>query len=370
MFLTYFCVLLRPFSRQDLVQSMKLKNKKGKKRRKKPKKISEEDRSSPSDLLFNKVFGAILEEDEEQQEQDTKITIVVNHDEAGGTNGKELDDIDFFPTLNHGGNGLESHALPPTRPCDEAALYVHKTNKRRRRNYAIACFVVIIVAGIISRSVFLMYPKDEINQDNDMQSNTVSSSGPKGYAKSESSPASDPNGQSESATTDSNTIRITPSALTSIKSSRPKSTDGGKKFLSVDGSDDETRVSFLRFDLSSLPKHDEVAKATLKLHLTSKHVDINAKVFVDVLPHGGEWMGDMISWNNPVEEEGLSNLESFSVTGSEQKLFEVDVTSAIEPKMRMVTFKLWTGSVERINFASEDWNGGDSEPELIVSLAN
>ena len=49
-------------------------------------------------------------------------------------------------------------------------------------------------------------------------------------------------------------------------------------------------------------------------------------------------------------------------------MVEVDVTSAIDPKDKWVTFKLSNESSEGLNFASAGWNGGEAVPELMVTL--
>ena len=87
-------------------------------------------------------------------------------------------------------------------------------------------------------------------------------------------------------------------------------------------------------------------------------------------------------WNDPVEDRGSYRVDSFSVTattgGSEeeqqQHTFEADVTSAIidysKVNKHVVTFRLSTKSNERLDFASEGWNGGSAVPELVLVMSS
>ena len=101
------------------------------------------------------------------------------------------------------------------------------------------------------------------------------------------------------------------------------------------------------------------------------------------MPHGGMWSEGTVSWNDPVEDRGSYRVDSFSVTATttttggleeEQHTFEADVTSAIidysKVNKHVISFRFSTESNERLDFASEGWNGGSAVPELVLVMSS
>mmetsp|Transcript_16752 Transcript_16752/g.27273 ORF Transcript_16752/g.27273 Transcript_16752/m.27273 type:complete len:436 (-) Transcript_16752:219-1526(-) len=169
---------------------------------------------------------------------------------------------------------------------------------------------------------------------------------------------------------------LKPSALATIEKSNPDFKLGGMEQLSVEG---DERISFIHFNLTSI-SDDVVARATLNLHLTTRDNDItDITVRVDMLPHVWAWSAGSVSWNEPLASEEPFTVGYLSPVGYlaaaplasdiTEHLYEVDVTSAISRAHRQwVTFRLSTESSGRLWFASEEWNGGELVPELVIVL--
>jgi len=181
---------------------------------------------------------------------------------------------------------------------------------------------------------------------------------------------SDPVNNTSVSTSDSDPlIRIKPSALATIEKSNPDFKNGGLEQLSVEG---DERISFIHFDLS-LISEDVVAKATLNLHVTTHDDDMSATtVRVEMLPHVWAWSAGSVSWNEPLASEEpflVDYLAAVPNPNTTEQLYEVDVTSAIfRAHQQRVTFRLSTESSGRLWFASEEWNGGELVPELVIVL--
>eukprot|EP00571_Detonula_confervacea_P011475 CAMPEP_0172303984 /NCGR_PEP_ID=MMETSP1058-20130122/5444_1 /TAXON_ID=83371 /ORGANISM="Detonula confervacea, Strain CCMP 353" /LENGTH=562 /DNA_ID=CAMNT_0013015023 /DNA_START=44 /DNA_END=1732 /DNA_ORIENTATION=- len=160
-------------------------------------------------------------------------------------------------------------------------------------------------------------------------------------------------------------------AVAAIKKSHPDDEWGGLEELAVER---DERISFVRFDLSSIAKDDVVVRAKLNLYL-KKHSGQDGELNVEKLPHGGNWTDQSVSWNNPPNSTESYSVNSFNVTGLPsgvtKQLIEVDVTSAIlyQNTQEWVTFKLSAASSGDLWFASKRWNGGEAAPELVVTLA-
>lgn len=169
-----------------------------------------------------------------------------------------------------------------------------------------------------------------------------------------------------------NLLQIRPSAITTVKKSRPKSKTGGMVNFSVEGNDE--RMSYVRFELSNIPKKDYVVKeARLYLYLHRfKGSDDDFKVSIDALPHAKKWLDGTVSWNEPINARGSFLVDTFEAKLDDKKkhLYEVDVTDAVARQKTRITFKLYTDkSNGRVDFAGKTYNGGDNVPELVVTLS-
>eukprot|EP00571_Detonula_confervacea_P008142 CAMPEP_0172320282 /NCGR_PEP_ID=MMETSP1058-20130122/40181_1 /TAXON_ID=83371 /ORGANISM="Detonula confervacea, Strain CCMP 353" /LENGTH=451 /DNA_ID=CAMNT_0013035515 /DNA_START=96 /DNA_END=1451 /DNA_ORIENTATION=- len=168
-------------------------------------------------------------------------------------------------------------------------------------------------------------------------------------------------------------LRIPATAVATIKKSHPDDKRGGLQELAVER---DERISLIRFDLSSIiSDNDVVSRATLKLYLKTHNGD-HTTTSVDMLPHGGEWTDQSVSWNNPPNSKESYSVTTFDVAGLPDgvttHLIEVDVTSAINyeaTQNEWVTFKLVAKSSGDLWFASKGWNGGEAVPELVITLA-
>lgn len=168
--------------------------------------------------------------------------------------------------------------------------------------------------------------------------------------------------------------------MTTIKKSSPDSKTGGMLHLTVSGEDSgDPRVSFVRFELSSLLKDtDVVAKAWLYLHLVTfpghlPELEESIPVAVNAFPHGGNWQEGTVSWNEPPEERGHFYVGTFDTvalpSGKNTHRYKVDVTSAIDATRKRMTFRLSTQSGVKMDFAGRTWGRGHSTPQLAVTLA-
>jgi len=167
------------------------------------------------------------------------------------------------------------------------------------------------------------------------------------------------------------------------------------------GVERDERISFVRFDLSSVISpsggSDDVvvSEAVLKLYLKPLIVDNDDQyegdndaavttVKVDALPHAGEWTDRSISWYRRPQSKASSYVNSFDVVQDEipppatdfamvqqPRLYEVDVTSAIDVTgATTVTFKIHTETTGGdLWFASNKWGGGEAQPALEITLA-
>jgi len=169
---------------------------------------------------------------------------------------------------------------------------------------------------------------------------------------------------------------IEPSAMATTKYSSPDAKNEGLLNFSVENG--EERVSFLRFDLFSISATDVVDSATLHLHLVRGIADSESETVFNVsvhsLPQSSEdWSTGSVSYNEPLELEGESLVESFEVVlldgSAEKKTFAVDVKSAIDLSQNAITFKLSTDSDVRLDFAGSQWNGGKETPWLRVTVS-
>ena len=179
--------------------------------------------------------------------------------------------------------------MPPTRPCDDAIYIVqkksyHSINKRGIiKKCALSITFLLLLAGIVGgvmiafknrtiavnptetstdtsavvkesseddTSTYYQGPKghnvhQETEQEGEPWSSSISSSSNNNSSSSSSHSATGPKG----FTIDSKgKIHIKPTALSTIKSIKPTSTNGGEKLLSVSDNGD-THISFLRFDI-------------------------------------------------------------------------------------------------------------------------
>ena len=168
--------------------------------------------------------------------------------------------------------------------------------------------------------------------------------------------------------------------MTTIKKSSPNAKNGGLLHFSVEGDESaegEERISFVRFDLSTISASDVVARATLSLHLVGHHKKSDEehtfKIDVDALPQGGDWSTGSVSWNDQLECKGSFFVESFSAvpleSSVEKQIYAVDVTSAIVSTKKWITFKLSTESSGRLDFAGKKWSGGEAVPELMLTMS-
>ena len=175
-----------------------------------------------------------------------------------------------------------------------------------------------------------------------------------------------------------NTLRIKPTAISTINSIDPASTTGGEMLISVSDSG-VSSISFLRFGLSSditnADTSSKVSKATLHLHLTTPNEDIenDATVTIEVLPNAGDWNDHLISWDNPVDTNGSVFVTTFEILNTEEvdtSSLVLDVTQALaHSSADSVTLKLSTSAHETIEFASYDWEKGTMMPELVLTLS-
>ena len=173
----------------------------------------------------------------------------------------------------------------------------------------------------------------------------------------------------ESAST-SNLLQLKATAMVTIKKDNPDVKTGGQLHLSVEGNH---KISFIRFELPSDLGDANVTKATLNLYSTS-HNDELIEVSIAALPHGGKWSDGTVSWNDQLESRDSFVVTSFGAleleSGNKKKLYEVDVTSALDLSSKWITFKLSTESSGRLDFASETWEGGKAVPELMLALSS
>ena len=356
------------------------------------------------------------------------------HDEEYG----DLEEIDFHPpptcrspTFNYSDG---HHSLPPTRPCNDAIYIVQKKKKTKKTSYsnkrgiikkcAISITLLILLAGIVG-GVMIAFKNRTIavNSESDSSSNSATAAavveessedtssyyqGPKGHnVHQDTAPSVDDEEEEEpwiwssSSKSSSNSssshstgpkgftvdgkgeVHIKPTALSTIKSIKPTSTNGGETLISVSDNGD-THISFLRFDISTASDDNEriiISKATLHLHMTTheKNIENDATITLEALPNAGIWDEELISWDNPVQTNGSYVVSTFDIKtlsdGGSKEHTEVvlDITKAVvdsnDDDESSVTLKLSTNAHEKIDFASYKFKSGSLVPELVLTLS-
>ena len=354
------------------------------------------------------------------------------HDEEYG----DLEEIDFHPpptcrspTFNYSDG---HHSLPPTRPCNDA-IYIVQKKRTKKTSYsnkrgiikkcAISITLLILLAGIVG-GVMIAFKNRTIavNPESDSSSNSATAAavveessedtssyyqGPKGHNVHQDTPPSVDDEEEEepwiwsSSSSSSNSssshstgpkgftvdskgeVHIKPTALSTIKSIKPTSTNGGETLISVSDNGD-THISFLRFDISTASDDNEriiISKATLHLHMTTheKNIENDATITLEALPNAGIWDEELISWDNPVQTNGSYVVSTFDIKtlgdGGSKEHTEVvlDITKAVvdsnDDDESSVTLKLSTNAHEKIDFASYKFKSGSLVPELVLTLS-
>ena len=355
------------------------------------------------------------------------------HDEEYG----DLEEIDFHPptcrspTFNYSDG---HHSLPPTRPCDDAICIVQKKKKRtKKKSYrnkrgiikkcAISITLLILLAGIVGGVMIAFRNRTiAVNPESDSSSSNSATAaavveessedassyyqGPKGHnVHQDTAPSVDDEEEEEpwsSSSSSSNSssshstgpkgftvdskgkVHIKPTALSTIKSIKPTSTNGGETLISVSDNGD-THISFLRFDISTSDDNERIiSKATLHLHMTTheKNIENDATITLEELPNAGIWDEELISWDNPVQTNGSYVVSTFDIKtlsdGGSKEHTEVvlDITKAVvdsndddDDDESSVMLKLSTNAHEKIDFASYKFKNGRLVPELVLTLS-